>query len=749
MRYIFSICALLLCIQLFAQIQPVIVKGKVFDSKTNEPLQGVQVSYGKNQGTITDSIGYFKFSCNTGKIELYLKYIGYQAQIKKVNPYDNKIIELNIALEPVLNELEEIVVSANKTEQKISELSVSLNIIKPYDITKNHIVKAEEIINQTQGIEVMDGQASIRGGSGFSYGAGSRVLALIDGLPALSADAGNISWQFLPLENLSQIEVIKGASSVLYGSSALNGIINFRTADADTVPRLRFSVSSGIYDKPKQKNWVWWNSPRMCSDASFSFSNRVKNTELGIGSNLLLDNGYRKLNDEKLGRINLRIKQHSAKYRGLTFGASLNGGYDLKQDFILWEDAEFGALKQSESTAIELHGTYFTFDPFISIIRSDKTGHDLRMRLQIAENKYPDNDQNNSQSMSNYTEYQLHHQLFEKLDFIFGASHTYSKITSNFFGNHLENNIASYTQIDLKPIEKLKISGGLRLEYNWLDGIKDKLVPIFRTGINYRAAQYTFIRASFGQGYRYPSIAEKHAFTSLGAVKIYPNPEIRPESGWSSEIGVKQGLRFGNLIGQSDVSVFYSENTDMIEYIFGLYPDPITQINDFGFRATNIENSRVYGAETELMLNKHFSILNISFGGGYTYIYPVEFNKISHQSTETFLKYRRKHTAKFFVDASIKKFDLGFNLFYKSKVLNIDEVFLDPLIREKLLPGFYDYWLSHNTGSFVIDGYISYQINQMLKLSFGVKNLSNTEYMGRPGDILAQRFYSLQISGRF
>ncbi len=136
-------------------------------------------------------------------------------------------------------------VSADRIEKRVAELSVSMNIVKPSVISQNHITEIQELINKTSGIEVLDGQASIRGGSGFSYGAGSRVLALIDGLPMLSADAGNIKWQYLPLENLAQIEIIKGASSVMYGSSALNGIINFRTADADIIPVTQFQHRSG------------------------------------------------------------------------------------------------------------------------------------------------------------------------------------------------------------------------------------------------------------------------------------------------------------------------------------------------------------------------------------------------------------------------------------------------------------------------------------------------------------------------
>ena len=66
------------------------------------------------------------------------------------------------------------------------------------------------ILEKTSGISILDGQPSIRGGSGFSYGVGSRVLMLVDDLPMISADAGDIKWNYMPVENLNQIEVIKG-----------------------------------------------------------------------------------------------------------------------------------------------------------------------------------------------------------------------------------------------------------------------------------------------------------------------------------------------------------------------------------------------------------------------------------------------------------------------------------------------------------------------------------------------------------
>ena len=127
----------------------------------------------------------------------------------------------------------------------------------------------------------------------------------------------------------------------------------------------------------------------------------------------------------------------------------------------------------------------------------------------------------------------------------------------------------------------------------------------------------------------------------------------------------------------------------------------------------------------------------------------MEFNKTTQKNTDIYLKYRRKHSALLSLNTSYKRYELGFNLFAKSKILSIDDVFLNELTREEILPGFYDYWQTHNTGYFAMDGNAGYRISNVLTLSFAVKNITNTEYMGRPGDIQPQRNYSLRLAGNF
>jgi len=634
-------------------------------------------------------------------------------------------------------------------EQRVAESTVSVSLIRPQDFTAAQITTASELVNKTPGIEVLDGQASVRGGSGFSYGAGSRVLTLVDGLPVLAADAGNIRWQYLPLENISQIEIIKGASSVLYGSSALNGVINFRTAPATDEGKTSFFIESGFFDNPPNPDWKWWNSPRNFSSASFSHLKRYGRTEVALGSFLMLDQGYRRLNEENFGRINLNLRHHHGNIQGLSYGINTLVGHTDKHDFVLWEDAWQGALRQAESTAINHRGTFVTVDPFVRFRYSPRASHDLRTRLQFTSNRFPDSGSTDSDALSFFSEYQSWFKVNPILSLNTGVLQKTSRVWSEFYGDHEALNLAAYMQADVSPLERLKLVGGLRIEHNTLNGESDRLVSLFRAGLNYRLLDFTYLRASWGQGYRYPSIAEKFAATNLGAVRIFPNPWLMPESGWNSEIAVKQGINLAGWEGLVDLAFFYTQNKDLIEFQFRMDPDPEPGLMPFGFQAVNTEYSRVYGAELEFMLNRTIGSFENTFGGGYVYMYPVEFDPRTGKNKDTFLKYRRKHSAKLSLASSYKKIRLSTDLFYRSAMLNIDEVFLDVHTREDILPGFYDYWNQKNTGHFTMDFNFGWQFSKNYELSFSVKNLTNTEYMGRPGDIRPHRRFSLRLSINF
>ena len=103
------------------------------------------------------------------------------------------------------------------------------------------------------GITIVDNEPQIRAGSGFSSGLGSRVMIMVDEIPLLRGDAGRPDWDLIPIDDVDQIEVVKGASSVVFGSSAINGAINVRTAWPKEEAATRLTTFLGAYSKPERK----------------------------------------------------------------------------------------------------------------------------------------------------------------------------------------------------------------------------------------------------------------------------------------------------------------------------------------------------------------------------------------------------------------------------------------------------------------------------------------------------------------
>ena len=100
------------------------------------------------------------------------------------------------------------------------------------------------------------------------------------------------------------------------------------------------------------------------------------------------------------------------------------------------------------------------------------------------------------------------------------------------------------------------------------DTINIPIKPVARLGVNYQVAEATFLRASFGQGYRFPAVSEKFISMSLGAVKVFPNLKLTPETSWSVEVGAKQGYKFGKWKGFADAAVYFQRMYDMMEFGF-------------------------------------------------------------------------------------------------------------------------------------------------------------------------------------
>lgn len=794
---------LFLCAPFFAQ-DFISVSGVVLNKKNNQPLYGAlvrfdQTSYGSN----TNADGGFNFSAPSGKYTLVVNLLSYNEIRKEINLIGP--ISLKIELEENTEDLNLVVVSAGRYEQNIGEVTVSMEVIQPKLLEDKNVVNIDEILQQTPGVAIVDDEPQIRSGSGYSFGAGSRVQVLVDNIPILSGDAGKPSWGFLPTENVSQIEIIKGASSVLYGSSALSGVINFRTAYPTSTPKTKLTVYHGMYSKPQSADGFYWERQGMKSGINFSHSQKFGKLDFVFASSMQYDDGhlgpiidslgqfenssYNPKNVNRYGagnraRFNLQLRYRATERLYLGVSSIYSAGNSLAT--LLWNNSTTGLYSAYEGSATRTIQQLYTVDPFIEYHGKRGATHTLRTRWQSLDNNNDNNQGNFSDVL--YGEYQV--QKNWDLDRIKNFTTTAGLVGiqtdargelfvgGNADGHNTAKNYAAYVQLDKKLWDKLNLSGGLRYEQFQINDEKQGK-PVFRAGANYKVSKATYVRASFGQGYRFPSIAEKFIVTGLGAINIFANPDLKPETSNNVEIGVKQGFKIGEFKGFADFAVFQQKFENFIEFTFGQWtPVPFTNLeelnNAIGFKSLNTGEAMVRGAEFSLLGTGKIGETQIDVLGGYTYTKPVsttpdyvyavtqqqpgtlvisEFAQASYLSTSenssnNILKYRLEHLVRLDCGLTRKNLTAGISFRYNSHMQNIDNAFgkLEDQFPAIFNPGINQWRAEHTTGDYVFDLRFGYKFSDKQRIAIMVNNVLNREYAIRPLSIEEPRMTMIQYT---
>jgi iron complex outermembrane receptor protein len=209
-----------------------LVSGKVLSKETGEPLAGVNVRLeGTLRGTVTGGTGAFTLAgIPEGRHTFSFSLVGYQREhVRDIGVSLGEQVDLLVELSPILIQTEAVVVTASRREQSLEEVPSSLSVVDASTISQHNFVSIEDALRYVPGVNLVESQVSIRGSSGYSRGVGSRVLMLVDGIPLLPGDTGELNFETIPVGQVDRIEVLKGAGSALYGSNALGGVINVIT----------------------------------------------------------------------------------------------------------------------------------------------------------------------------------------------------------------------------------------------------------------------------------------------------------------------------------------------------------------------------------------------------------------------------------------------------------------------------------------------------------------------------------------
>jgi iron complex outermembrane receptor protein len=790
------------CLTFLSYSQEGTVIGQVVDEK-GKPLIGASVIYRGDitLGASTDLEGNYKLKLPEGRNKIICRFTDKITDTFTLDVVDNQFVEHNITLKNYgsFTELDEVEIRVGKFDKRPEDITVSLEIIGPEIIESKNTRSVETILDQTPGLNIMDGEPQIRGGSGFTFGVGSKVAVIVDDMPLLSGDAGRPEWGFIPVENIKQIEVVKGAGSVLSGSSALSGAIHIRTKYPSNDPLTKVNVYTGFYSYPSDSSQIWQdNRPSLISGANFLHSRKMGNWDITFGGNLNYDEGYigaprldpyiaqsfpdtvsNFTNEQmisKRARINFNIRRRSKKLKGLSYGLNGNGMLSESPMIYSWLNDTSGLYQGYPGATFLQKQTIFNIDPYLDLNLDSGSKHRLRARFLYTDNDITAGQSNQSELYYFDYQFQRSYAKLAGIEFIGGLSSTYTDSYAEMYAGSgsPENtllNVSGYAQLEKKMWEIVNISVGGRLEYFELNRNETAIKPVFRAGGNIKLHQETYLRMSYGQGYRFPTITERFIQTGVGNFGAFANPNLKPETSTNSEVGIKQGVKIGKIYGYIDIAGFWQEYDNTIEYLFGFWD--LSSPFGAGFKFLNTGKSRVIGIDASFSGKAKLNKKNeITFMFGYNYVLPTTlnpdaiyavdehpvqpkeytYNNTSLDSSRQILKYRFLHNVKadVFWDYN-EKISIGGSLKYFSKMENMDGVIAEfeeitQMVETIQNIRYMDYFKANNNGTWIIDARVSYAFNKKHKLALICSNLLNNSYSLRPLKIESPRTLMLQYT---
>ena len=671
------ILSVIININLFCQIN-----GKVIDSKTGEALVGANVLVKNSKiGTTTDKNGNFTINnINLSKFTIVASYISYLEDSVIV---DMEHLKSNyiLKLKPSFLKMNEIVTTSTRTSNYLKNAPVSTYVINSEELESigaTDVSKALEwigglSINQSQYVTDLEVQ-------GLS---GKQVLVLIDGIKLIGKFNEKFDLSQIPSSGIERIEIVKGASSAIYGSEAMGGVVNIITKSPKDI--FSFSVKSdyGSYGR--------WNS------------------------NL---NAYLPFNSWK-SNINLTYRRFD--------------GYDMDKSTI-WEDGsqydKYDALIKVEGplfnfAKLELSANLFKED--LSIIRNEifkDYTYNKRNNFSIRVSK----EINDISKINFNTEYSNYSHVMDEKVLSSGYMITGQETKNSLYRNELlYNTILNSHQLlfgynyEHEKNSSDRISGGEKStdlhslfgqdEYKFNDVISFVLGLRYDNHSNYGgqlSPKFAFlhspfpnlrVRLNYGSGFRAPSFKELFMdyYNEGVGYRVFGNPNLKPELSNSYSFNIEY---WSNDDWQLKTTLFYNSIKDMIEYSFVEYKDHITT-----YKAQNVQKVKTWGCEFE------FKISLFDFVEQYlTYNYTDTKDELLNRELSFRSKHRGNLITKFYLTSEID-LQLRQQFYSKQKYWGED---VAETTGEKFIEGKYLLYL-----------YANFKLPYNLKLYSGINNLTN------------------------
>ncbi|MBO5455789.1 MAG: TonB-dependent receptor [Muribaculaceae bacterium] len=502
--------------------------GKVLDEEGN-PLAGAVVKIlDKDKSIVTDAAGNFEFSTTKKEAaKVQVSYIGFNPETYIFRPDKDASIR-TIRLSPDRTTLNEIVVTATRTPKTLKDVPVVTRLISSDEIKKTDATNIQDLLTEElPGLEfgyAMSQEPSLYM-SGFG---GNAVLFLVDGERLAGETMDNVDYNRLNLENVGQVEIVKGASSALYGANAVGGVVNIISKESKEPWRVNLN------SRYRSMNNEWR------SGGDINFNSRKWNSNTSVQ--------YTTSNTVKL----TDAFDTESKIHNIFGGNTLN----LKERFI---------YRVSNNLRLIARGSYFScvsnrsnyddhYHDYSGGLKSiwqisDKQnfelsyGFDQYYKSRFVDGKRThDHDYTNRQNIVHalYTHFWGSNGLTVGTDFLHDYLSTYQFTTGD---SHAQTSFDVFAQFDYNPLSWLNVVASVREDY--LSASSNNAVTA-RLATMFKLKQLS-IRASYAGGFRAPTLKEMFmSFDMAGIQMIYGNPDLKPERSHNFNLALERNGNFSN-----------------------------------------------------------------------------------------------------------------------------------------------------------------------------------------------------------
>ncbi|RKS43378.1 iron complex outermembrane receptor protein [Gillisia mitskevichiae] len=555
-KFILVVFLLFSAVNISAQV----VKGKIIDAKTSEPIENVKIfETGSEVFVFSDSEGSFEIKTSTKTIILEISALGYSTSQIKANPSS----VLTIALIPSTENLSEIVITGALISKTLQSTPGAISVLTSEDLQKKDDSNFAQVFNAVPGVYVNQGalnttKLNIRGIGARSQFSTNRIQAYFNGIP-LTTGEGELTIDDFDAEAISKIEIIKGPTSSMYGAG-LGGVINMFAANAE-IDKTQTGISTQIGSFNTNKKTI-------------SGSHGTENTSLFATFSDLKSDGY---------RANGSYKKQSALINANVFTENGNklsilGNFTKLKAFIpsslnendYLNDPEKAAFTWGSSKGFESYDRGLLGVSYLHHFSNRLTNlTSLFVNFRDAYEPRPFNILKEERVATGArTKFNLKMDVFELAsELSFGAEYykewynmqTFENLYQDFedqgsvLGNSLSNNEQDrgyanfFGQLNLELSEKLNLETGFNInttsyslkdlyvqdEIDQSGDYRFKTVFSPRLGLSYEINKGKNIYTSISHGFSTPTVEE--TLTPEGQI----NTDLKPETGINYEIGFK------------------------------------------------------------------------------------------------------------------------------------------------------------------------------------------------------------------